>query len=247
MNDSNAPILSVVAPAHNEQDNIAGLVDDVKQALEPLGKPYELVLIDDGSNDDTVAVTQALIDGGCGWLRIERIDTPAGKGLGPSAGIRAGIISARGQFIAIIDADRQNDPADIPAMLELIEKQGVDLVQGDRSANRRDNIVRRVSSIVGRTFRRMVLGDNIRDSACAMRVMKAEVAQQIPLQYKGMHRFTAYYAKVMGYKVAEMPVHHRPRTAGVAKFGVWNRALPGLIDLFAVRWMRSRYRSIKLK
>ncbi len=243
----NTPLLSIIAPAHNEQDNIDGLLDDVRNAIEPTGMTFEFIIVDDGSTDATCDKINHHINNGCNWLRLVRMDTPPGKGLGPSGAYRGGIEAATGDVVAIIDADRQNDPTDIPAMVECLQTEGFDLIQGDRSANRRDNIVRRVSSIVGRTFRRTILGDNIRDSACALRVMKREVALRIPYHFKGMHRFSAYYARITGHNITEMPVKHHPRIAGEAKFGVWNRALPGLIDLLAVRWMKSRWRKVKVK
>jgi len=144
-----------------------------------------------------------------------------------------------------MDADRQNDPSDLPRFLQAMRDSGADMVQGDRSANRRDTFVRRRTSGVGRLFRKMMLGDTIRDTGCSLRVFKREVGLALPLQYKGMHRFVPYYARLMGYAVIEVEAHHRPRTAGEAKYGIWNRALPGLRDLFAVRWMRSRLRPVR--
>ncbi|WP_428387952.1 glycosyltransferase family 2 protein [Mucisphaera sp.] len=246
MQDPDAAIdLSIVAPAHNEQDNVDGLVDEVAAALRPTGLRFELILIDDGSTDATVERVRQRMAAGCDWLSVHRLVTPAGRGLGPAAGYRAGILKARGELIAIIDADRQNDPNDLPVMVHALREQDIDLVQGDRSANRRDTFVRRVSSAVGRGFRRAILGDDIRDSACAIRVMRREMALALPFEMRGMQRFTAYVARMMGYAVIQVPVNHRPRVAGKAKFGVWNRALPGLIDLIGVRWMKSRWQQIR--
>jgi hypothetical protein len=129
-------------------------------------------------------------------------------------------------------------------MVDLLRRTGAGLVQGDRSHARRDNVVRRVGSIVGRTFRRWLLGDVIRDTGCSLRVMKRELALGIPLEFRGMHRFIPITAVHLGHKVEEVRVTHRPRVAGQTKygFGIVQRALPGLIDLFAVRYMRSRRR-----
>lgn len=243
-NDPQRPAikLSLLAPALNEEDNVDGLVSDVTGAIEPTGWPFELIVVDDGSTDGTVRRLEELRES-TPWLRVCRmVDSALGPGLGPSAVIGAGLRQARGTLVATLDADRQNDPAEIPRMVEAMEREGADFVQGDRSANRRDNFIRRRSSEVGRAFRRTLLGDDIRDSACALRVMRRELAMQIPFQFKGVHRFMAFYARMIGGKVIEVPVNHRPRVAGEAKFGIWNRALPGLIDLFAVRWMRNRYR-----
>ncbi|QNN22343.1 glycosyltransferase [Planctomycetales bacterium ZRK34] len=240
-----SPELSIIAPAHNEQDNIVGLVEDVEKAMSGGEVRFEFIIIDDGSTDATAARLAEC----CAtrpWLRtFKMLNTPPGKGNGQSAAFFAGLREARGQLIALMDADRQNDPTDLPAMIQLLRERDADMVQGDRSANRRDTIVRKFSSWVGRTFRRTLLGDTIRDTGCSLRVFKRELGLQLPLQYKGMHRFIPVYARTLGYTVIEMPVHHRPRTAGEAKYGVWNRALPGLRDLIAVRWMRRRLRPVR--
>ncbi len=234
--------LSIIAPAHNEQDNVDPFLDEVCKVIEPLGIAWEMVLIDDGSTDQTPTKLREAM-GRYGWLRVYRMTkTPPGRGVGPSGAFAAAIRQCRGRLIASLDADLQNDPAEIPRMLEKLNAEDLDMIQGDRSANRRDRLVRRVSSLVGRTFRAWVLGDDIRDTACALRLMKADLARQVPFHFRGMHRFVAFYARTTGRRVDQMPVNHRPRVAGEAKFGIWNRALPGLIDLFAVRWMRSRWR-----
>jgi dolichol-phosphate mannosyltransferase len=130
-------------------------------------------------------------------------------------------------------------------MLKRLEAEDADMVQGDRSADRRDTVVRRASSWVGRFFRRSLLGDTIRDTGCSLRVMKREVALALPLEFRGVHRFIPFTARQLGYRVVEMPVHHRPRTAGRTKYGILNRAIPGLVDCFAMRWMRSRRRGVR--
>ncbi|MEQ9460723.1 MAG: glycosyltransferase family 2 protein [Phycisphaeraceae bacterium] len=239
--------LTIVAPAHNEQDNIDGLVEEVHTVLSATNLSFQMIIVDDGSTDDTAARVQQHINAGADWLELVSLITPPGRGLGPAAGYRAGILRAQGDLVAILDADRQNDPNDLPRMIDALRQQNIDLVQGDRSANRRDNLIRRLSSSVGRLFRSTILGDDIRDSACAIRVMKREVALAIPFEIKGSQRFTAYLARMMGHKVIQLPVNHRPRIAGKAKFGVWNRALPGLIDLIGVRWMKARWRNVNTR
>jgi dolichol-phosphate mannosyltransferase len=234
--------LSLIAPAHDEQDNVRPLVDEVEQALATLPGGFEFIVVDDGSRDETRAHLLELASTRP-WLRVLAMThTPPDRGNGQSSAFHAGIRAAHGSLIALIDADLQNDPADLPKMIELLDERGVDFVQGDRSANRRDNLVRRASSWVGRFFRRLILGDSIRDTGCSLRVMKREVAFHLPLEFRGMHRFIPVTARQLGYTVIEMPAAHRPRIAGVAKYGVWNRAIPGLVDCFAVRWMRGRRR-----
>ncbi|MCX5688485.1 MAG: glycosyltransferase family 2 protein, partial [Planctomycetota bacterium] len=158
----------------------------------------------------------------------------------------AGFRACRGRLIAVLDADLQNDPAEIPAMVRLMRDRNADMVQGDRSHARKDNLVRRVGSIVGRKFRLWLLGDTIRDTGCSLRVMKREIALALPLEFRGIHRFIPVSARHLGFKVEEMPVKHRPRVAGETKygFGIVQRALPGLLDLLAVRWMKRRRRPV---
>ena len=237
--------LSVVAPAHNEQENVRPLVEEITAAIEPLGLDYEVVIVDDGSTDLTGEVLGELL-GEYATLRVVRMtQTPPGRGNGQSAAFHAGFRAARGRLIAVMDADLQNDPADLPAMLEMMEKTGADMIHGDRSQDRRDTIGRRAGSVVGRLFRRWLLGDTIRDTGCSLRIMRREVALAFPLQFRGMHRFIPVTARQLGYRVLETPVHHRPRTAGQAKYGVWNRAIPGFFDCLAVRWMRNRRRPVE--
>ena len=236
--------LSVIAPAHNEQDNVRPLVEEVGRALGPLGISFELVIVDDGSTDATRERITGLMRTHP-WLRcVAMTKTPPGKGGGQSAAFFAGFSAARGRLVATLDADLQNDPADIGAMLQMMRETGADMVQGDRSHARRDNFVRRIGSVVGRKFRLWLLGDSIRDTGCSLRVMKREIAVQLPLQFRGMHRFIPVTARHLGYTVVEMKVNHRARTAGETKYGmgIVQRALPGLRDLLAVRYMRDRRR-----
>lgn len=238
LNDSTIE-LSVVVPALNEEDNIDALVAQVKAAIIDKGISAELIVVDDGSTDQTPAKLAAAA-GAHPWVRPFRRE----KAQGQSAAMYAGIQAARGTFVATIDADLQNDPADLPAMLERVRGGEFDMAQGDRSANRRDNAIRRMSSWVGRTARNLILGDKIRDTGCTTRVLRSSIAKQFPLMFKGMHRFMPVYARMLGAKIVEMPVHHRPRIAGVAKYGVLNRGFVGLVDCFAMRWMLKRHRSV---
>jgi glycosyltransferase involved in cell wall biosynthesis len=236
--------VSVVAPAHNEQDNVRPLVEEVARTLNSTGQTYEIIIVDDGSTDETGRHLRALMDE-LPQLRVLRmLNTPPDRGNGQSAAFHAGFRAARGALIAVLDADLQNDPADIPLLMDTLSETGADMVQGDRSRARRDTLVRRASSLVGRLFRRLLLGDTIRDTGCSLRLMRREIALALPLEFRGMHRFIPVTARQLGFTVVEVPVNHRPRIAGQAKYGVWNRALPGLVDCFAVRWMRHRRRPV---
>jgi glycosyltransferase involved in cell wall biosynthesis len=255
--------LSVVAPAHNEAENVRPLVDEVGAALETIRRRWpdqfggegsggenatEFVLVDDGSTDETRAIALDL-QRDRPWLRVVAMtNTPPGTGNGQSAAFYAGFRAARGELVAVLDADLQNDPADLVRMVEVMQREGADFVQGDRSAARRagDAWIRQATSIIGRAFRKMLLGDTIRDTGCSLRLMKREIAVRLPLEFKGMHRFIPVTARQLGYRVVEMPVSHRPRHAGETKYGmgITKRALPGLIDCFAVRWMRNRRRPV---
>lgn len=240
--------LSIVAPAHNEQDNIDPLIDEIERVLLQLPARAECIIVDDGSTDSTrekILAQQTHRP----WVRcIALTNTPMGHGNGQSAAFHAGFRAARGQLIAVLDADLQNDPADIIKMLALLDDSDADFVQGDRSAMRRrgDSGIRLFGSWIGRTFRRVLLGDTITDTGCSLRVMKREIALRLPLEFTGMHRFIPATARHLGYRVVEMPVNHRQRHSGTPKYGmgITKRALPGLIDLFAVRYMRNRRRPV---
>lgn len=237
------PELSVVAPAHNEEHNLQPLVEQIERALGGTGATFEVVIVDDGSTDGTREALRRLM-AGRPWLRcVAMTRTPPGRGNGQSAAFHAGFRAARGRLIASLDADLQNDPADLGPMLALLKAAGADMIQGDRSHARRDGPVRRVGSRVGRLARRLLLGDTIRDTGCSLRIMKREIALALPLEYRGMHRFIPITARHLGYRVIETAVNHRARGAGTTKYGAGvSRAIPGLVDCLAVRYFRARRR-----
>lgn len=249
--DAGAVVLSVIAPAHNEGGNIPELVEQVGSACTSMNLPFEFILVDDGSTDDTRArVVEAMSSRP--WLRcVALTGTPPGRGNGQSAAFHAGFRAARGEIIALLDADLQNDPADLPRLYDEMVRTGADFVQGDRSAvrGRGDAWIRRAGSVVGRVFRRSLLGDTIRDTGCSLRLMRREIALRLPLEFRGVHRFIPALARQMGYTVVELPVNHRPRAHGQTKYGmgILSRALPGLIDTLAVRWMKSRRRGVEAR
>jgi dolichol-phosphate mannosyltransferase len=189
---------------------------------------YELVLVDDGSTDATVSRVQR--GGGVRLLEFE-------KNAGQSAAMHAGIHAARGAVIVTLDGDLQNDPADIPAMLAKLD-EGHDLVCGYR-AKRKDTAFKRWQSRIANAVRSRFTGDGVRDTGCTLKVMRRECREAL-LPFNGMHRFIPALIRAMGYRVTEMPVNHRPRTAGVSKYGFGNRAWRATMDMFGVRWLNSR-------
>ncbi len=236
--------LSVIAPAHNEEENVGPLVAEIVDALAPHVDGFEVIVVDDGSTDGTLETLETLAARTPRLRVLTMCDTPPGRGHGQSAAFAAAIRAAHGDLIAMLDADLQNDPADLPAMLDLLRSTEADMIQGDRSHARRDTPLRRLSSAVGRTARAIILADSIRDTGCSLRVLRRSYAERLPLEFRGAHRFIPITVRQMGGRVVETPVNHRPRVAGRAKYGVWNRAIPGLIDCFAIRWMGARRRPV---
>jgi glycosyltransferase involved in cell wall biosynthesis len=226
------PYLSLVIPAYNEQENVAFLLERVGAALAPIGKPFEVILVDDGSTDDTPRLLAEAM-GRYPWLRVLRMV----KNKGQSAAFDAGFKAARGQVIATIDADLQNDPEEIPRLLPLLD--GHDMINGWRR-DRQDTSMRRAQSRIANRVRNWISQETIQDSACSLKLYKRHCLDGIQL-YTGMHRFMPTLVKMRGYTVREEPVKHSARHAGTAKYGLRNRALRAFVDLLAVRWMKQRY------
>lgn len=232
---------SLVVPLYNEEENVAALLDEVADVLTPLGS-FEALMIDDGSTDASAARMAAWKEErGASWLRIVQLEQNRGQ----SAAVMAGVESASAPIVLVMDGDRQNDPRDFAAMLEVVESGRCQAVTGLR-AERQDPFVRRASSRIGNAVRNFITGDRIRDAACGIKVFRRSLFLALP-RFHGMHRFMATLARYAGAEVIEMPVNHRPRQAGVAKYGVGNRAFRGLMDCFAVRWYRRRLLAYAVK
>jgi glycosyltransferase involved in cell wall biosynthesis len=225
--------LSVVAPAHNEADNLPRLLDETTAALTPLGREWEIIIVNDASTDGTLPLLRERMKAGA-RLRVLSLRQRSGQ----TAAVDAGLRHARGSFLAMLDADLQNDPADIPRLLDVLQAQGCDFVNGWR-AHRRDPWIRLVSTRVANRARNWLTHEQIHDSACGLKVFRRECLDRLKL-FNGMHRFLPTLVKMEGYRVVEVPVNHRPRTAGKAKYGVLNRVFKALRDAFAVRWMQQR-------
>ena len=229
--------LSVVVPMYNEGDNVPLLWEELDAALSKLGRETEIIFVDDGSTDGSAAAVRRLMQRD---PRVRLLSFEANAGL--TAAFHAGYAAARGGIVVTMDADLQNDPRDMELLLAALE--GADAAVGCRS-RRRDPWLKRISSRIANAIRNRVTGDRVTDSACSLRAMRRECVSAIP-PYSGMHRFVPTLLRMAGYHVVEVPVHHRPRTLGRSKYGLWNRALPAFLDLLAVRWMMRRivrYRS----
>jgi glycosyltransferase involved in cell wall biosynthesis len=229
---SQLPYISVIVPVYNEQDNLEPLTRELAEVLEGVNRPYEILFVDDGSTDASPQKMEELRQQNT-CIRMIRFKNNCGQ----TAAFDAGFKAARGDVIITMDADLQNDPHDIPAMLPLIGQY--DLVCGWRH-KRNDNFVRRISSRIGNGVRNKLSGENIQDVGCSLKVFRHEYAQRLKL-FTGMHRFFPTLVKFEGGRVAEVKVNHRPRKFGTAKYGVGNRILRSFLDLLAVCWMKKRY------
>lgn len=227
------PDLSVVFPVYNEEENIPLLLAEIAAALEGHGWAYEIVAVDDGSTDRSLEVLRANRDR-FPTLRVLALE----KNSGQTAALDAAWHAARGRLVVSLDADLQNDPADIPAMVRRLDESHSDMVIGVR-VNRQDTWSRKMQSRIGNGVRNMITGDRITDTGCSLKLVKREAIDRVRL-FTGMHRFLPTLVRYAGYKVVEMPVNHRPRQFGQSKYGAMNRAFRGLADCFAVRWMGKR-------
>ncbi|MGC4030744.1 MAG: glycosyltransferase [Tepidisphaeraceae bacterium] len=235
MPDLDQPYVSLVIPCYNEQENVPTLLSRVEASMNLIEKPYEVIIVDDGSTDQT---PQMLADAKktSPWLRILRMQ----KNSGQSAAFMAGFAAARGKYIATIDADLQNDPEEVPRLVKMLdETPDVDMINGWRK-DRQDTNFRRWQSRQANKIRNWISQDNINDSACSLKVHKSEVLKGVTL-FNGAHRFFPAIAKMRGYRVLEVPVKHSHRFAGTAKYGFRNRAFRAFIDLLGIRWMKMRY------
>ena len=221
--------LSIVAPCHNERENLAPLVTAIRAAVAPTGRSYEVVLVDDASTDGSWDLMKTL---GVHALRFE-------YNCGQSAALWAGMKAARGRVIVTLDSDLQNPPSEIPRLLDALND--ADCVCGSRVAARAagDGWVRRVSSHIANSVRNKVSGETISDAGCCFRAFRRECIADIKF-FKGAHRFLPTLIKMEGFAVTEIPIAHHSRHAGKSHYGIWNRLFKSSADLLAVRWMTKR-------
>ena len=231
------PYLSIVIPFYNEEESLAAVCSEVGETFaEGFPHPWELVMVDDGSTDRTPALIDDL-DRQFPNYHAVHLDPNSGQ----SAALQAGFRAARGEFIATLDGDGQNDPRDIPVLLDALQKSGVDMMCGIRK-DRADNFVRRVSSRIANNVRSFFLKDNITDVGCSLRVFRRQCLEQVRF-FRNAHRFFPALFIMAGHSVSEMPVNHRPREHGSSKYGggINSRLWVGIADLAGVYWLRKRF------
>jgi membrane-associated phospholipid phosphatase len=228
------PHLSLVIPCYNEEENVPTLLRRVEDSLKLTGRPFEVVIVDDGSTDSTPRLLADAMKTSP-WLRVIRMARNGGQ----SAAFEAGFEAARGDVIATIDADLQNDPEEIPRLLPMLDEQNVDMITGWRK-ERQDTNFRRWQSRQANRIRNWISKETVNDSASSLKLYRAHAIKGLRL-FNGAHRFFPTLVKMRGYTVYETPVKHSHRFAGTAKYGFRNRALRAFVDLLAVRWMKERY------
>jgi glycosyltransferase involved in cell wall biosynthesis len=225
------PDLSVVVPVYNERDSLGSLVSELRGALRPLDLAFEIILVDDGSDDGS---TQA-----CATLAREDASVRSlhfGENHGQTAAFDAGFRAARGRWIVTLDADLQNDPKDIPRLLAALDD--ADAAVGYR-VGRADGLLHRLSSWIANRVRNWVSDENVVDTGCSLKAYRRDCLAGLKL-YTGMHRFLPTLLRMEGWRVVQLPVGHRPRRHGKSKYGIRNRLPRSFVDLLVVRWMKSR-------
>ncbi len=231
-------MISVVVPVRNEERSVALLLDELESALQPLEMPWEAIFVDDGSTDGTYAALTRL-HAARDDVKVVRLRRNFGK----AAALAAGFAQARGDVIVTIDGDLQDDPAEIPHLLAKLE-EGFDLVSGWK-ARRRDPLRRRILSRIFNAVTRWISGVRLHDMNCGLKAYRAEVVRGLRL-YGELHRFIPVLAHHRGYRIAELPVNHRPREHGRSRYGL-ERYLRGFLDLLTVSFIgRYRHRPLHL-
>lgn len=232
-------MVSLVLPVHNEQPNLAPLFEEIETALRDV--PHEIVAVDDGSSDGSLGELKTLQS--CyPSARVLALESRTGQ----SAATAAGFAAARGDVVVTMDADGQNDPADIPVLLEALARNPSLAAAVGYRAQRADSGWKRLQSRIANSVRNWITHDGMRDTGCSLKAMRAPILRAIP-RFDGMHRFLPALIQARGGEVQQLPVRHRPRTAGKSKYGMRERALRGLVDALAVRWYCRRALRYALK
>ncbi len=224
--------LSIVIPVFNEAENVEPLLAELHSALQGQSGQIEFLFVDDGSADSTFAALRQAQQADS-RVRIARFR----RNHGQTAAMAAGFRLARGQAIVTLDGDLQNDPAEIPRLVNMLSM--FDCVCGIRT-RRQDSLWKRISSRIGNGFRNWATGDDIVDTGCTLKAFRRQCLEHLEL-YHGLHRFLPTLIKMRGFRIVQVPVNHRPRLRGKTKYGTWARLVKGLNDVWAVRWMKKRY------
>ena len=231
LNNSQGLEISIVIPVYNERENLTLLDEKITKNLQPLNKTYEVILVDDGSVDGSVELIRKLQEENPN-LRLIRF----GHNHGQTAAFAAGFSKAHGEIIVTMDADLQNDPADIPLLLEKINEY--DVVCGWRH-KRNDPLIKKLSSKIANAVRNALSEECIADTGCSLKAFRRTCFKNIKL-YNGMHRFFPTLMKMEGFTVTQVKVEHYPRLHGFSKYNIRNRLFASFKDLLAIRWMKKR-------
>lgn len=228
------PYLSVVVPLYNEEGNVVELYRKIKEAVQKIGLPFEIIFIDDGSRDGTLDAARGLSP-----LKLIAFR----KNFGQTAAFDAGIKASRGEIIITLDGDLQNDPADIPLLLAKMD-EGYDVVSGWR-VKRQDPWSKKIPSRIANLLRKILIHDNIHDSGCSLKAYRRECFKNVDL-FGEMHRFIPAILELDGFKVSEVKVSHYPRIHGVTKYN-WKRGIKGFVDMLSIWfWRKYSYRPLHL-
>jgi dolichol-phosphate mannosyltransferase len=230
--------ISLVIPVYDEEDNIKPLIAELREVLPALGRSYEIIFVDDGSRDRSLEILKAAASQDP-QIRIIRFKKNAGQ----TAAFDAGFKAAQGDIVVTMDADLQNDPHDIPRLVEKIGE--FDIVCGWRH-QRKDPWIKIVSSKIANFVRNKLSQEEIVDTGCSLKAYKRECLQKLKL-FNGMHRFLPTLAKMEGCTVTQVKVNHRPRRFGTTKYTISNRMVRAFTDLLAVRWMKKRHLDYKIE
>ena len=225
--------VSIIIPLKDESENIESLARELTTVFDQQPWPWECLWVDDGSTDQSLVLLDRLAESDKRH-RYLAFDRNAGQ----SAALWAGFQASKGQILATLDGDGQNDPADIPRFVEMIRSDHADMVNGYRT-RRKDNIVRKLSSRIANAFRNWVTGKRVRDVGCSTRAFKRICAAYLP-RFAGMHRFLPTLVAMQGFRLAEVPANHRPRLKGQTKYNIRNRFWVGLADSFGILWLKRR-------
>ena len=236
---NNTEKFSVVLPVFNEQDNLQSLFAEIRAAADATGRPWEAVFVDDCSTDNSLSIIKKMADD------FDEVRFVAfAENRGQSAAFCAGFDAVQSDIVVTMDADLQNDPADIPDMLAAFG-DGCEMVIGWR-AKRKDTFIKRISSKIANTIRDGIMDDGVHDTGCSLKVMRSDLLRKLP-RFKNMHRYFPILMKMQGVRIREVKVNHRERATGVSKYGTLDRAMAGIYDLIGVKWLINRHIEFTVK